>query len=31
MLGEEVPQILSEVVSYGGGQMEMGGTMRRGG
>lgn len=31
MLGEEVPQILSEVVSYGGSGIEQGGTMRRGG
>jgi alpha-amylase/alpha-mannosidase (GH57 family) len=31
MLGEEVPQILSEVVSFGGGEAEQGGTMRRGG
>lgn len=31
MLGEEVPQVLSEVVSHGGGMMEQGGTMRRGG
>ena len=31
MLGEEVPQILSEVVSLGGGEAEQGGTMRRGG
>ncbi|MFT7235847.1 MAG: alpha-amylase/alpha-mannosidase (GH57 family), partial [Methylophagaceae bacterium] len=31
MLGEEVPEILSEVVSQGGGGIEQGGTMRRGG
>ncbi|HAO25055.1 MULTISPECIES: glycoside hydrolase family 57 protein [unclassified Methylophaga] len=31
MLGVEVPQILSEVVSSGGGEAEQGGTMRRGG
>jgi len=31
MLGEEVPQVLSEVVSRGGGGIEQGGTMRRGG
>ncbi len=31
MLGEEVPQVLSEVVSYGGSGTEQGGTMRRGG
>lgn len=31
MLGEEVPQTLSEVVSQGGGAAEQGGTMRRGG
>lgn len=31
MLGEEVPQRLSEVVSQGGGDMEQAGTMRRGG
>ncbi len=31
MLGEEVPQVLSEVVSHGGGGIEQGGTMRRGG
>jgi alpha-amylase/alpha-mannosidase (GH57 family) len=31
MLGEEVPQVLSEVVSQGGGEVEQGGTMRRGG
>lgn len=30
MLGEEVPQVLSEVVSFGGGEAEQGGTMRRG-
>ena len=30
MLGEEVPQILSEVVSHGGAGIEQGGTMRRG-
>lgn len=30
MLGEEVPQILSEVISHGGGTMEQAGTMRRG-
>ncbi|OUR65128.1 glycoside hydrolase [Methylophaga sp. 42_25_T18] len=30
MLGEEVPQVLSEVVSHGGGGIEQGGTMRRG-
>ncbi|MCX4186812.1 glycoside hydrolase family 57 protein [Methylophaga sp. OBS4] len=30
MLGEEVPQVLSEVVSHGGGTMEQSGTMRRG-
>lgn len=31
MLGEEVPQSLSEAVSHGGGGIEQGGTMRRGG
>ena len=31
MLGEEVPQVLSEVVSQGGVGIEQGGTMRRGG
>lgn len=31
MLGEEVPQVLSEVVSHGGSGIEQGGTMRRGG
>ncbi len=31
MLGEEVPQVLSEVVSRGGEGVEQGGTMRRGG
>jgi len=31
MLGEEVPQRLSEVVSQGGGGLEQAGTMRRGG
>jgi alpha-amylase/alpha-mannosidase (GH57 family) len=31
MLGEEVPQILSQVVSHGGAGIEQGGTMRRGG
>ena len=31
MLGEEVPQVLSEVVSHGGVGIEQGGTMRRGG
>ena len=31
MLGEEVPQNLSETVSQGGGGIEQGGTMRRGG
>lgn len=31
MLGEEVPQRLSEVVSQGGGGIEQAGTMRRGG
>lgn len=31
MLGEEVPNSLSEVVSQGGGGIEQGGTMRRGG
>ena len=31
MLGEEVPQSLSETVSHGGGGIEQGGTMRRGG
>ncbi len=31
MLGEEVPQVLSEVVSRGGDGIEQGGTMRRGG
>jgi len=30
MLGEEVPQNLSAVVSQGGGGIEQGGTMRRG-
>lgn len=30
MLGEEVPQNLSEVISYGGGESEQGGMMRRG-
>ncbi|MTI64473.1 glycoside hydrolase family 57 protein [Methylophaga sp.] len=30
MLGEEVPQVLSEVISHGGGNMEQAGTMRRG-
>jgi len=30
MLGEEVPQVLSEVVSHGGEGIEQGGTMRRG-
>jgi len=30
MLGEEIPQVLSEVVSHGGGGIEQGGTMRRG-
>jgi alpha-amylase/alpha-mannosidase (GH57 family) len=30
MLGEEVPQVLSEVISHGGGLMEQAGTMRRG-
>jgi alpha-amylase/alpha-mannosidase (GH57 family) len=30
MLGEEVPQVLSEVISHGGGTMEQAGTMRRG-
>ncbi len=31
MLGEEVPQVLSEAVSQGGIGIEQGGTMRRGG
>jgi alpha-amylase/alpha-mannosidase (GH57 family) len=31
MLGEEVPQVLSEAVSQGGVGIEQGGTMRRGG
>ncbi len=31
MLGEEVPQHLSQTVSHGGGGSEQGGTMRRGG
>ncbi|AFJ02164.1 Amylopullulanase [Methylophaga frappieri] len=31
MLGSEVPQMLSEVISHGGGAAEQGGTMRRGG
>jgi alpha-amylase/alpha-mannosidase (GH57 family) len=31
MLGEEVPQNLSEAISFGGGGIEQGGTMRRGG
>lgn len=31
MLGQEVPDSLSEVVSQGGGGIEQGGTMRRGG
>ena len=31
MLGEEVPQSLSQTVSQGGGGIEQGGTMRRGG
>jgi alpha-amylase/alpha-mannosidase (GH57 family) len=31
MLGEEIPESLSEVVSQGGGGIEQGGTMRRGG
>ncbi|MBE9532778.1 MAG: glycoside hydrolase, partial [Proteobacteria bacterium] len=31
MLGEEVPQNLSQTVSQGGGGIEQGGTMRRGG
>ena len=31
MLGEEVPDTLSRVVSQGGGGIEQGGTMRRGG
>jgi len=31
MLGQEVPQSLSEAVSHGGGGIEQGGTMRRGG
>jgi len=31
MLGEEVPQHLAETVSHGGGGIEQGGTMRRGG
>ena len=31
MLGEEVPQNLSQAVSSGGGGIEQGGTMRRGG
>ncbi len=31
MLGVEVPESLSEVISYGGGGIEQGGTMRRGG
>ncbi|WP_273151780.1 glycoside hydrolase family 57 protein [Methylophaga thiooxydans] len=31
MLGEEIPQRLSEVVSQGGGGIEQAGTMRRGG
>jgi len=31
MLGEEVPESLSETVSQGGGGIEQGGTMRRGG
>ncbi|MDH5358435.1 MAG: glycoside hydrolase family 57 protein [Gammaproteobacteria bacterium] len=30
MLGEEIPQTLSEAVSHGGGGIEQGGTMRRG-
>jgi alpha-amylase/alpha-mannosidase (GH57 family) len=30
MLGQEVPQVLSEVISHGGGNMEQAGTMRRG-
>lgn len=30
MLGEEVPQNLSEVISHGGGEAEQGGMMRRG-
>jgi alpha-amylase/alpha-mannosidase (GH57 family) len=30
MLGEEVPQVLSEAVSHGGAGIEQGGTMRRG-
>jgi alpha-amylase/alpha-mannosidase (GH57 family) len=31
MLGEEVPQNLAEMISQGGGGIEQGGTMRRGG
>ncbi|MDT8371353.1 MAG: glycoside hydrolase family 57 protein [Gammaproteobacteria bacterium] len=31
MLGVEVPQSLSEAISHGGGGVEQGGTMRRGG
>ena len=31
MLGEEVPQNLSEIISQGGSGIEQGGTMRRGG
>lgn len=31
MLGQNVPQVLSEVISMGGGASEQGGTMRRGG
>lgn len=31
MLGENVPEVLSEVISLGGGASEQGGTMRRGG
>jgi hypothetical protein len=31
MLGQEVPDSLSAAVSQGGGGIEQGGTMRRGG
>lgn len=31
MLGVETPEVLTEVISQGGGAMEQGGTMRRGG
>ncbi len=31
MLGQEIPESLSEVISQGGGGVEQGGTMRRGG